>query len=138
MDPEGIYGGKGDAGLPPKAHLREPGQRVSAVNGIEHTAPDDGLTLPPDLDRTKGNGPHTWRAVRRCDHCGQPATPANALKPYHWPGRPDGIRLHRRCEEPWHDAHHPRGGGPATAHKHVSQRALWDVGGSIPADKQSS
>jgi AAA domain-containing protein len=138
MDPEGIYGGKGDAGLPPKAHLREPGQRVSAVNGIEHTAPDDGLTLPPDLDRTKGNGPHTWRAVRRCDHCGQPATPANALKPYDWPGRPDGIRLHRRCEEPWHDAHHPRGGGPATAHKHVSQRALWDVGGSIPADKQSS
>jgi hypothetical protein len=95
---------KGDTGLPPKAHLREPGQRVSAVNGIEHTAPDDGLTLPLDLDRTKGNGPHAWRAVRRCDHCGQPATPANALKPYDWPGRPDGIRLHRRCEEPWRSA----------------------------------
>jgi AAA domain len=77
-------------------------------------------------------------SLRRCDHCGQSGTPADPLHPYDWPGRPDGIRLHGRCEEPWHDAHHPREGGPATAHKHVSQRALWDVGGSITADKQSS
>src|SRR2546430_2734116 len=47
MDPEGIYGGKVDAGLPPKARLREPGQRVNAVNGIEHSEP---LALVPSDD----------------------------------------------------------------------------------------
>jgi putative DNA primase/helicase len=38
---------------------------------------------------------------RRCDHCGQSTTPADPLKPWDWPGRPDGIRLHGRCEEGW-------------------------------------
>jgi Protein of unknown function (DUF3631) len=41
--------------------------------------------------------------LRRCDHCGRPATPADPLSPYDWPGRPDGIRLHCRCEGPWFD-----------------------------------
>src|SRR5262249_42812597 len=35
----------------------------------------------------------------RCDQCGQPATSADPLHPWDWPGRPDGILLHRRCEE---------------------------------------
>jgi putative DNA primase/helicase len=40
---------------------------------------------------------------RRCDHCGQPGTRADPLHPWDWPGRPDGIRLHGRCEAPWFD-----------------------------------
>jgi hypothetical protein len=44
--------------------------------------------------------------LRRCDHCGQPGTPADPLTPWDWPGRPDGLRLHRRCEEPWQAAPH--------------------------------
>jgi hypothetical protein len=52
MDPEGIYGGKEGAGLPPKAPLREPGQRVNAVNGLEHSKPAaDGLDIPNFLPR---------------------------------------------------------------------------------------
>jgi putative DNA primase/helicase len=43
--------------------------------------------------------------LRRCDHCGQPATPADPLNPYDWQGRPDGVRLHRKCEAPWFDSH---------------------------------
>jgi putative DNA primase/helicase len=41
--------------------------------------------------------------LRRCDHCGQPATPADPLNGWDWPGRPNGIRLHGRCEQGWHD-----------------------------------
>jgi putative DNA primase/helicase len=44
--------------------------------------------------------------LRRCDHCGQPATPADPLNPWDWPGRPDGLRLHGRCEEGWFDSGH--------------------------------
>jgi putative DNA primase/helicase len=40
---------------------------------------------------------------RRCDHCGQPGTPADPLNPWDCPGGPDGIVLHARCEEPWQD-----------------------------------
>jgi putative DNA primase/helicase len=39
----------------------------------------------------------------RCDHCGAMATQADPLHSWHWSGRPDGIRLHHRCEEPWYD-----------------------------------
>jgi Protein of unknown function (DUF3631) len=46
-------------------------------------------------------------ALRRCDHCGQPATAANPLNGWDWPGRPDGIRLHRACEADWFDCHKP-------------------------------
>jgi hypothetical protein len=44
-------------------------------------------------------------AASLCDHCGGIATLANPLHPWAWPGRPDGIRLHQRCEEPWVDSH---------------------------------
>jgi hypothetical protein len=46
-------------------------------------------------------------ALRRCDHCGQPATAANPMSPYDWQGRPDGIRLHQRCEADWFDSFRP-------------------------------
>jgi putative DNA primase/helicase len=51
--------------------------------------------------------------LRRCDHCGQSATAADPLNPWDWPGRPDGLRLHRRCEGPWFDR-------AAAADNHVS------------------
>jgi Protein of unknown function (DUF3631) len=41
---------------------------------------------------------------RRCDHCGQPSTSADPLHRWNWDGRPDGILVHSRCEELWHDA----------------------------------
>jgi putative DNA primase/helicase len=37
---------------------------------------------------------------RRCDLCG---SQFGDMNPYDWPGRPDGIWLHPRCEEPWSD-----------------------------------
>jgi putative DNA primase/helicase len=96
MDPEGIYGSKEDAGLPPKARLREPGQRVNAVNGMEHgeptatVPPDDGLDVPEGLVRTG----------HRCDKCG---SQFGNMSRWKWSGRPDGIWLHPQCEEAWHD-----------------------------------
>jgi hypothetical protein len=53
--------------------------------------------------------------LRRCDHCGQPATGADPLTSYDWKGRPDGVRLHQRCEEHWFDSFRPaRSNGGAT------------------------
>jgi hypothetical protein len=59
---------------------------------------------------------HRAHLETRCDQCGQPADPLHA---WDWPGRPDGILLHRRCEEAWIDRppvferkfqpHEPRG-----------------------------
>jgi hypothetical protein len=46
---------------------------------------------------------HRPHLVTRCDHCGQPATSADPLHPWDWPGRPDGIWLHSRCEAAWFD-----------------------------------
>jgi Protein of unknown function (DUF3631) len=45
--------------------------------------------------------------LRRCDHCGQPATAADPMSPYDWEGRPDGVRLHQRCEADWFDSFRP-------------------------------
>jgi hypothetical protein len=42
---------------------------------------------------------HRAHLETRCDQCGQPATSADPLHPWNWLGRPDGILLHRRCEE---------------------------------------
>jgi Protein of unknown function (DUF3631) len=58
----------------------------------------DGVT---DADRgatraTNGNG----AADHRCDHCGH----LGASGQWDWPGRPDGIWLHSRCEEGWFDS----------------------------------
>jgi len=60
----------------------------------------DQQIAPPD------DHPHSPESLRRCDHCGQPGTAADPLHGWDWSGRPDGIRLHSRCEEAWHD-HHP-------------------------------
>jgi hypothetical protein len=52
---------------------------------------DDPGPIPDCLRRNPG---------RRCDHCGE----HGILNPYDWPGRPDGIYLHPRCEGPWFDS----------------------------------
>lgn len=72
-------------------HLREPNGR--GVPPVEET-PD-----PPDLSANDpGDIPDS---LRRCDHCGQLGTEADPLNPWDWPGRPDGIWLHPKCEEAW-------------------------------------
>jgi putative DNA primase/helicase len=57
--------------------------------------PDDGLDIPEFLCRRPG---------RRCDHCG---SELGIMNSWDCPGRPDGIWLHPRCEEGWHDAESP-------------------------------
>jgi hypothetical protein len=52
---------------------------------------DDGLDIPPWLVRTG----------HRCDHCG---SQFGSMNRWDWPGRPDGIWLHRQCEAPWFDS----------------------------------
>jgi hypothetical protein len=44
--------------------------------------------------------------ARRCNHCGGAI---GALNPWNWPGRPNGIWLHPRCEYQWYDAETGRG-----------------------------
>jgi putative DNA primase/helicase len=61
----------------------------------------DGVTDPERGFAHAANG--RGAANRRCDHCGLPG----ASGQWDWPGRPDGIWLHPRCEEPWHDAEGP-------------------------------
>jgi putative DNA primase/helicase len=56
--------------------------------------------LPPGARRVR---PNMIPGRPRCDHCGQPGTAADMLQGWDWPGRPDGVRLHKRCEVPWYD-----------------------------------
>jgi hypothetical protein len=39
-----------------------------------------------------------------CDHCGQILRRGDSGQAWNWPGRPDGILLHARCETPWFDS----------------------------------
>ena len=59
---------------------------------------DNGLSIPDFLLRkpTDLNG----GTGHRCDHCGVPG----ATGSWDWPGRPDGVWLHPRCEGPWFDS----------------------------------
>jgi hypothetical protein len=58
----------------------------------------DDLSKTP-TDAANGNG----AADRRCDHCGR----VGATGLWERPGRPGGIWLHSRCEEPWWDSEVP-------------------------------
>jgi hypothetical protein len=68
-------------------------------DGPDPLSQPDYPDLPRFLDR-RANGHDDGR----CDHCGQPGTAADPLSPRNCSGRPDGVRLHARCEEPWSDA----------------------------------
>jgi hypothetical protein len=69
-------------------------QRVNGVNEIEHGGSPAGNGAGPDDDPIPV-------PKHRCDHCG---SASGITYPYDWPGRPDGIRLHKRCEEGWFDS----------------------------------
>jgi hypothetical protein len=70
---------------------------------------NDGLCTTVPEGKGEGGADDPWTGLdiieplRRCDHCGQSATPADPLNPWDWPGRPAGIRLHGRCEAAFHD-----------------------------------
>jgi hypothetical protein len=78
-----------DADAPDNADLG-----VDSENAGENAALDaEGADDADDAD-------DSWdHAARRCDHCGA----LGATGRWDWPGRPDGIWLHSRCEEPWFD-----------------------------------
>jgi len=69
---------------------RKAGNGVNGHSGQE-IAPDptDPGPIPEFPLRT---------APRRCDYCG---SMLGAMNPWDWPGRPDGIWLHPRCEAGW-------------------------------------
>src|SRR6516165_7078189 len=69
----------------------------------------------PDCDHCGQPGTAAWpreqglqEQAPRCDHCGGLASPADPLKPWNWPSRPDGVRLHAGCEAAFHDAEQSR------------------------------
>ena len=76
--------------------LRKGGNGPKGSSGQQIAPPDDDLAFPE----------------YSCDHCGQPGTAADPLHGWDWSGRPDGIRLHSRCEEAWHDPHPHDDRGP--------------------------
>src|SRR5262249_6667629 len=79
-------------------------RQMGIVTGV--TAPEGKSGAEKSFDTPTddpGDIPESLRR-HRCDHCGSQVGFTN---PYDWPGRPDGIWLHPRCEEPWHDAEGP-------------------------------
>jgi hypothetical protein len=67
---------------------------VDGENAAENVGPDaEGADDADDADDSCDH------AARSCDHCGT----LGATGRWDWPGRPDGIWLHLRCEEPWFD-----------------------------------
>jgi len=84
-----VFASADDADAPDNADLG-----VDSENAGENAGPDaEGADDADDAD-------DTWdHAARRCDHCGA----LGATGRWDWTGRPDGIWLHLRCEEPWFD-----------------------------------
>jgi hypothetical protein len=79
----------------------ENGYRVTAVTGVERGPIFSVTSSRETTDDPSDPGPIPESLRRhRCDHCGGQVGITN---PYDWPGRPDGIWLHPRCEEAWHD-----------------------------------
>ena len=60
-------------------------------------APDDALGSARAANLSRPPDPV-------CDHCGQLLRPGENGHVWNWPGRPDGIWLHPRCEEAWYDS----------------------------------
>jgi Protein of unknown function (DUF3631) len=79
------------AGLHGCTH-REAGNGGEGHIDQEVASAGDGLDIPDFLRRP---------APRRCDQCGGCL---GDMKPWDWPGRPDGVWLHARCEAAWFDS----------------------------------
>jgi Family of unknown function (DUF5906) len=64
------------------------------------------------LTSLTGKSPVAEKGLRksghRCDHCG---SAIGTMSNWDWPGRPDGIWLHPRCEAPWSDSNGQMGDG---------------------------
>jgi Protein of unknown function (DUF3631) len=71
--------------------LRKPENGARSNFAATETPSNDPGPIPEFLRRHAG---------RRCDHCGGQI---GVMNPYDWPGRPDAVWLHPRCEEAWHD-----------------------------------
>jgi hypothetical protein len=76
----------------------------AGLYGCTDRKPQNGGEGCSDREKAHDDYPDFPASLRRCDHCGQPGTGADPLHSWDWPGRPDGIRLHNRCENPWFDA----------------------------------
>lgn len=72
--------------------LRKLGNDVQSNFAATETPSDDPGPIPEFLRR---------HPDRRCDHCGGQL---GIMNRWDWLGRPDGIWLHPRCQEPWHDS----------------------------------
>ena len=72
--------------------LRKLGNDVQSNFAATEIPSDDPGPIPEFLRR---------HPDRRCDHCGGQL---GIMNRWDWLGRPDGIWLHLRCEEPWHDS----------------------------------
>jgi Protein of unknown function (DUF3631) len=72
-----------------------------------HASPDvaDGKCEKPNNDgHCSGVAAERGTTAEcRCHHCGGLGLGADPFRPWDWPGRPDGIWLHPRCEGPWID-----------------------------------
>jgi hypothetical protein len=78
------------------------------ISGGFQRATQESDVAVQKYEKPSSNGPCCGVAVQkggaqRCDHCGRAATVADSLHGWDWPGRPNGILLHRRCEEPFYD-----------------------------------
>jgi putative DNA primase/helicase len=69
----------------------------------ESGARSDSATIDTPSDDPGGDPGPIPESLRRhrCDHCGGAV---GTTRNYDWPGRPDGIWLHPRCEGPWFDS----------------------------------
>jgi putative DNA primase/helicase len=76
----------------------------AGLYGCTDRKPQNGGEGCSDREKAHDDYPDFPASLRRCDHCGQLGTGADPLHSWDWPGRPDGIRLHNRCENPWFDA----------------------------------
>jgi hypothetical protein len=80
---------------------------LKTKNGDDADDADDELRTQSGADPNDGADPGDIpdflrrHPDNRCDHCGGHL---GIMNRWDWPGRPDGIWLHPRCEELWHDS----------------------------------
>ena len=103
-----------DGGSQPRNLDKSDEQRTSSPLPILTPVPDvklgkcekpsnDGLCRGCEVANADSRE-NAYEPVSRCDQCGYRASSADPLHGWDWPGRPDGILLHRRCEEAWVDS----------------------------------
>jgi hypothetical protein len=88
----------------PSPHTRAPAAAFGEEDEKGGSVEGDPGSLT-SLTSLTGKSPVAEKGPRksghRCDHCG---SPFGTVKPWDWPGRPDGIWLHPHCEQFWWDS----------------------------------